>query len=332
MAKLRIGVAGLHHWYSAIPFVKSAINSNSVSLIAIAHEDKEQLDDVLGSLDDGSITTFTDPLEMVMREDIDVVASFLPTNRNAAVCVAALESGKHVISTKPVAFTVDEASRVRDAVQQSGRFFWGYETYQRQLPWVKQVKAWVDSGKMGAVRTITWQSHSGLPRRWHDSSCLGWWVDANQAPGGAWIDHAIYHLDVSCYLLDSDPTDVSGVAGNLRYKDLSLEDYGTASFTFESDCVVNIEDTWIATLPFGTRFSLLADEGWIKYNVGEPTITYRTRAMKQPEVVKISTEGPNIVEIVAQEIAQGVSGLKNASDSLLNLDWCQRFNQKAERM
>jgi len=50
----------------------------------------------------------TDYRELVRRDDIDVVAIYSPDHLHAEHCVAAIESGKHVVCTKPMVTNLDD--------------------------------------------------------------------------------------------------------------------------------------------------------------------------------------------------------------------------------
>lgn len=332
MTQLRIGVAGLHHWYSALPFIQTAGQMENVRIVAIAHDNDAQREEVIEQMASSDVQQYRDPMELVKSADVDLVATFLPTRQNAPVCIAAIEAGKHILSTKPLAFSIEEAQEVANAVWRHKRYFLGYETYQRNLPWVRTVKSLLDSGEFGEVRTISWQSHSGLPRRWRDNDALGWWIDAEQCPGGAWIDHAIYQLDVSRFLLSSEPTQVTGVVGNLCHSWNGLEDYGLASFRFACGAVVNIEDSWVASRPYSTKFSLMADYGWITYDSCDSFLTYFTQTMEEPSTLEVSSQRPNLIQQIAQAIEQAVDGVQNVQESVKNLTWCLRFYEQAIRI
>ena len=52
----------------------------------------------------------TDYQELVSRDDIDVVAVYSPDHLHAEHCAAAIEAGKHVVCTKPMVTSLEDAN------------------------------------------------------------------------------------------------------------------------------------------------------------------------------------------------------------------------------
>jgi predicted dehydrogenase len=91
--------------------------------------------------------------EMLQRDDVDIVCIYTPDPLHGQHIVQAFEAGKHVICTKPLVNTLDDARRVLEAgrrtgrkllVGQSMRFF---ESFQRQR------KAF-ERGEVGALEFV----------------------------------------------------------------------------------------------------------------------------------------------------------------------------------
>ncbi len=65
----------------------------------------------------------TDYRALVTRDDIDVVAVYSPDALHAEHCLAALEAGKHVVCTKPMVTSLEQAKELVEAVRKSGKKF-----------------------------------------------------------------------------------------------------------------------------------------------------------------------------------------------------------------
>ena len=63
----------------------------------------------------------TDYRALVERPDVDVVAIYSPDHLHAEHCLAALAAGKHVICTKPMVTSLEDARQVVSAVRRSGK-------------------------------------------------------------------------------------------------------------------------------------------------------------------------------------------------------------------
>src|SRR5690625_4138747 len=62
----------------------------------------------------------TDWRKVVERDDIDVIDIVTPNHTHAEIAIAAAEAGKHIMTEKPLALTVDEAKRMLEAVKKNG--------------------------------------------------------------------------------------------------------------------------------------------------------------------------------------------------------------------
>ncbi|HAS32355.1 MAG: oxidoreductase [Microbacterium sp.] len=69
-----------------------------------------------------------DDVDALLASDVDAIAIFTQRWTHGPQAVAALEAGKHVYSTVPMAFTVDEVEAILDAVRRSGMVYMMGET------------------------------------------------------------------------------------------------------------------------------------------------------------------------------------------------------------
>src|SRR5712671_4487770 len=61
-----------------------------------------------------------DPLELIRRDDIDLVDVCTPSHTHFELAWAALEAGKHVLCEKPVAYDFRDTRRARDLARRKG--------------------------------------------------------------------------------------------------------------------------------------------------------------------------------------------------------------------
>ncbi len=88
--------------------------------------------------------------ELVADERIDLLDNCAPDPLHAEPCIAALERGKHVICEKPLALTVEEARRMRDAARASSGKAMCVFNY-RFLPAVRLARDLIEAGEIGRV-------------------------------------------------------------------------------------------------------------------------------------------------------------------------------------
>jgi predicted dehydrogenase len=262
MDKLGVAILGLDHWYSADHIAPAVINSGSVRLAAVSHDDVTKGQQLIRGAEDAFWTS--DYRAALDRKDVDIVVVLYSTDRNVAICQEAAALGKHIVSVKPMALDLAGADAIVAAVRAAGVQFFPLESQRRLSPDGRRLKSWIDEGRIGRPLRFTQMLHGSLPMAWPGSSEAGWWTDPNRVPGGAWLDHAIYAVDTARWLLGSEMARVCGVSANQRYPELAVEDFGIATYTMDDGAVALIEDTWTADRGYGfSRSELFGSAGTI---------------------------------------------------------------------
>jgi predicted dehydrogenase len=96
--------------------------------------------------------TTTDYRELIARPDVDVVGVYSPDHLHAEHALAALRAGKHVVCTKPMVTSVEDAAEVVRLVERTGLKFLVGQTMRFDPPFAT-AKRMVDDGDLG---TIAW--------------------------------------------------------------------------------------------------------------------------------------------------------------------------------
>jgi predicted dehydrogenase len=169
------------------------------------------------------ITGTTDHTELFKNPDIDVIDICTPTPLHAEMVVPALAAGKHVISEKPLARTLEDGKKIADAARSAQTFhmpamcmrFWP------QWAWLKQAVAEKRYGRvLGATfRRVT-------------SPLTGWFNDG-KISGGALLDLHVHDTDFIHYLFGKPQAvfsrgyakvsgEIDHLVTNYLYKDIPL--------------------------------------------------------------------------------------------------------------
>ena len=243
MRKIGVGFAAIDHWYAVFPTIQEALANERTAVVAIAHTDPARLADAASTA--GDVATTSDWREVVKRDDVQIVVNLASSERIAEISIAAAQAGKHILSGKPMAMTLAQADAIVKAVRTNGVLFMAFDGQGRLGKSNRSFKLWIDEGRIGAPLTATMSLLGGLPMPWRDQrEGYSWWIDPQRAPGGAWIDHAIYQIDTLRYLFGCEVVRISGEMGNLVHKELELEDWGRALVRFEGGQIATVEDTW----------------------------------------------------------------------------------------
>src|ERR1700682_2935281 len=69
----------------------------------------------------GIASVYTDPMELIRRDDLAAVAIITPPGSHHPLSIAALKAGKHVLCEKPFALDAKQADEMRAAAAKSGK-------------------------------------------------------------------------------------------------------------------------------------------------------------------------------------------------------------------
>lgn len=161
--KVRVAIAGLGFGAEFIPIYQAHPDAE---LVAVCQRSQDTLDRVADTF--GVPRRYTGYDEMLRDPDIDAIHINTPIPAHAEHSIAALEAGKHVACTVPMATTLDECRAIVAAVRESGKRYMMMETvvYSREFLHVQDL---VDDGTIGRIQFLRGAHHqemAGWPGYW----------------------------------------------------------------------------------------------------------------------------------------------------------------------
>ena len=304
----RVGIAGLDHFFAGLEAVRELQQDAQAELVTVAHSDGDRAKQTAQQAG----AKWTTDYEEVVDADIDLLITACPTSQNAALVIRAAEQGKHILSVKPFAMNLAEADKILAAVETAGVHFMSFDAGFRLNPLYRQTKAWLREGKFGQPISAFCLLRSAMPEiAWLEAPLVQartWWLDPDKVPGGGWIDHAIYYVDVLRWLLDTEVARVSGEIAHLKHVAEPLEDFGVATVVFRNQSVATIEVTWTAEFSgLTTAFHLVGTGGQL---LSESILKGSLASMQQEHrVMRIdySDPAPGWQSVEAQPAAHGLT-------------------------
>ncbi len=248
---LRVGVVGLG--WAGETHLKSYLQQPGVEVVAVADP---------ADIRRGQIATtydipyqYADYHDLVARDDIDAISVATPNNLHAPVAIAALESGKHVLSEKPLARSSLEGTAMVRAAVKAGRVL-QVAFNHRQRGDVQVLKNYIESGGLGRIyhAKASWMRRSGIP------GMGGWFTSREMAGGGPLIDLGVHILDMALYLL-GEPEIISVSAAT--YAELGPRGRGSRSLVGEGG--YEVEDLATAFVRLGDGATMLVEASWAVY-------------------------------------------------------------------
>ncbi len=160
---LNVAMVGLGFGAEFIPIYQAHPQTN---VVAIARRDEAALNACGDQFGIGRrYTNFDD----VLRDDqVDCVHINSPINDHAWMSLQALDAGKHVMCTVPMATTIEECEQIVDKVKSTGLKYMMAETvvYSREFLYIKQL---YESGELGKIQHLAAshpQDMDGWPEYW----------------------------------------------------------------------------------------------------------------------------------------------------------------------
>jgi predicted dehydrogenase len=242
--KWRVAILGLGHWYSAYNLARALREYPQAELTAVAWHNSAQLASFTNAF---PVKSYSDYGELLEREDVDLVHLAPPVSEMAECAIRAARAGKHIILGKPMAMSMEQADQMVEAVEASGVKCVAFQGTKRLRS--GDLKARLDAGEIGDIIVMHVTARWSIAEDWYRSGKPGWFVDPKHAPGGAFIDEGIYWIDQLRWLAGSEIVQVEAKMANLVHRDIELEDWGMATFTFANGIIATLEAGWTINSP-----------------------------------------------------------------------------------
>ncbi|AXB46801.1 Gfo/Idh/MocA family protein [Amycolatopsis albispora] len=194
----------------------------------------------------------TDWRDLVARDDVGLVDVCTPGDSHAAIAIAALEAGKHVLCEKPLANTVEEAERMavaaRAAATRGVRSMVAFN--YRRVPALAHARKLVGDGALGEVRHVRatylqdWLSDAAAPMTWR--------LRKDKAGSGALGDLGAHIVDAAQFVTGELITGVSALTntfvkhrpdGNGAQGEVTVDDTALFLARFTGGAVASFEAT-----------------------------------------------------------------------------------------
>jgi predicted dehydrogenase len=202
----------------------------------------------------------TTSLEAAINDpDTGVVVVALPNFLHEEAIGMAVDAGKAVLCTKPLASSAAEAKRILDKVEAAGVFA-GYLEDLCYTPKTLKAIAAVESGALG---DITWVRS----RETHPGPHSAWFWDIDKAGGGAIVDLGCHCIEIIRNFAGKGnrPLEVMAWADTLVHP-IRAEDNAVGLIRFESGALGQFEVSWTFRGGMDLRDEVAGTEGTIWLN------------------------------------------------------------------
>ncbi len=240
--------------------------------------------------------------ELLADKTIDLVSVATPTGTHAPISVAALKAGKHVHVEKPIAIDADEAQRMVDARNASGKkLMVGLNNRFTEISTF--IKRYIDQGHLGEIyhARCGWRRRRGIPiSGWFNSKALG--------GGGPLIDLGVHYLDLTLFFMGF-PRPSSVLAHSVcKFGDnpklvgqgkpegiYDVEDFAAGFVRLENDATINFEFSWASNIPEEIHYcELLGDRGGLAMSYAASGSQFKILTEASGELVDLCPQVRNV--------------------------------------
>ncbi len=150
MKKVNIGVVGLGFGKEFLAIYKE---HEDVGTIAICTRNPKTLNSVGDEFDIPQELRFTNYDDMVACKELDAIHIVTPIAEHVPQTLKALEAGKHVACTVPMATSLEDLQKIIDAKEKSGKYYMQMETslYTREFLAVNKM---YENGELGRIQFL----------------------------------------------------------------------------------------------------------------------------------------------------------------------------------
>jgi predicted dehydrogenase len=303
MAKKQFNVAiiGLGFGAEFIPIYQKHPDSN---MYAICRRDEKELKKVGDHF--GIEKRYTTYDQVLADPNVDFVHINSPIPDHAWMSLKALDAGKHVMCTVPMATTIDECRQIVEKVKQTGRKYMMAETvvYSREFLFIKEMYERGELGKIQYMAASHPQDMDGWPAYWERMIPMHYATHVVSPVLGLVKGRAEY---VSCFGSGTIRDDLARKSGN--------------QFAVES-CHIKIKDSDIAAhiwrflfdtaRQYRESFDVYGTKKSFEWTLveGEEHVIH-TAKKPEPEIPSRVTV-PDYAHLLPQEIRQFTSTIQDA--------------------
>ncbi|MCY1721918.1 Gfo/Idh/MocA family oxidoreductase [Prolixibacteraceae bacterium Z1-6] len=225
-------------------------------------------------------------------ERMDFVSIVTPNFVHFAPAMMALDNGFNVVLDKPITFTLDEALKLKDKIEETGLTFALTHTYSG-YPAVKQAKQMIAEGRLGKIRKVFVE----YPQGWLSSKVedagnaqASWRTDPKRSgKAGCMGDIGTHAHHLAEYIMGLKVTEICADL-NVLVPNRLLDDDGAAFMRFENGAMGVLMATQIAAGEENAiRIRVYGEKGGIDWEQMEPN-TLKVKWVDQPmQVLRVGT-------------------------------------------
>ena len=224
---IRVGVIGCGYWGPNL--VRNFVKNRDCELDVVADLQPERLESI-GRLYP-AVKRTRDARDVLGDATLDAVAIATPVATHFELASEALRNGKHVLITKPMTRTVEEAEELAGLAEKTGRILLVDHTFIYSGP-VRKIRELISAGQIGDIY-------------YYDSVRVN--LGLFQPDVNVLWDLACHDLYIMSYLIDKKPVGVWALGTQpLPHSDLRFESLAYIFVRFQDRTIGHVHVSWLS--------------------------------------------------------------------------------------
>jgi predicted dehydrogenase len=316
MRTLKIGIVGAGLWGANHARVFKILPQTEV--VAVCDASKERAE-AMGS-ETGAASIYTSYEALIADPAVEAISIATPDFTHTPIILAALAAGKHVLSEKPLATTLQEAEAIAAAAASStGKLM--VDFHNRVNPAIVQLRDAIASGEIGRpvhgyarLSNTTFVPLTMLS--WASKSSALWFLGSHV-------------IDVLRFVLADEVKRVFSVSrrGVLSGRGVETADVHLSTLEFSKGTAIVMENSWILSpdnpMTYDFKLEFVGDKGQIQADPSHNGAVRRLtgNGLKYSDLLGITPTGDTrIGGFVLEAIAQFVDAVLDDAPLLANVD------------
>jgi UDP-N-acetylglucosamine 3-dehydrogenase len=239
MSKVKVGIIGCGSIAKHRHIPEYAANEN-VELVAFCDIVQDRASAMSEEYGGNAYTSYED---LLADSEVEAVSVCTPNYLHAAVSIAALNAGKHVLCEKPMATSLEEAERmIRAAKKNNKKLMIAHN--QRFVASHQKARQMIENGEIGKIYSFRTAFGHGGPEGWSADGKDSWFFKKSEAFIGAMGDLGVHKTDLMRYILGEEFVEVGAFIETSAKENADVDDTAVCILKTASGVIGTLAASW----------------------------------------------------------------------------------------
>ncbi len=235
MQKIKMGVIGTGMAWERLHYPAIEVLNDKYQVVAVCDKKRQKAEKAGRSLGLDNDSIYTNHIEMLKRDDLDVVDIAVPISQNYNISVDVAKAGKNIICEKPLASNIGDAIRYIELPKEYGVAVMIAENY-RYNEENNKIRELIEEGRIGDIVYFIMNDISCFPcEMTKDTFYSKEWRQHPDFRGGNFLDSALHNLAALHHIFGG--VDKVFAFGKEQKDDFSPYMYISANLRFKNNVI-----------------------------------------------------------------------------------------------